>query len=52
MAANDSGAPPSYVAGTSSRPLQYLTVDEVLKAAVAGGSGRPALIVPQQSIGY
>ena len=52
MAANDSGVPPSFVAGTSSRPLQYLTVDEVLKAAVADGAGRPALIVPRQSIRY
>jgi len=52
MAANDSGVPPSFVAGTSSQPLQYLTVDEVLKAAVADGAGRPALIVPRQSVRY
>jgi fatty-acyl-CoA synthase len=45
-----SGREPSFVSGTSALPLLYRTVDGVLKAAVAGGPGRPALIVPQQGV--
>ena len=37
---NESAAPASFVAGTSSQPLQHRTVDAVLKAAVAGGAGQ------------
>ena len=43
---------PSLVAGPTDRPLLNLTVDQTLKAAVAGGAERPALIVPHQSVRY
>jgi len=42
----------SFVSGPSVRPLLYQTVDEVLKAAVAGGPDRLALAVPHQSLHY
>ncbi len=40
----------SFVSGTSLRPLLYASVDGVLKAAVAAGAGRTALIVPHQAV--
>src|SRR6202165_2313226 len=40
---------PSFVSGTSDRPLLYRTVDGVLKAAVDAAPDRPALVVPFQS---
>ena len=40
----------SFVSGTSDRPLLYRTVDGVLKAALAAGADRPALVVPHQSV--
>jgi fatty-acyl-CoA synthase len=43
---------PSFVSGPSARPLLYQTVDGVLKAAVAGGPDRLALVVPHQSRRY
>jgi len=46
----DAPAVASFVSGTSLRPLLYATVDGVLKAAVAGGAGRTALIVPHQAV--
>ncbi|MBS0395168.1 MAG: AMP-binding protein [Proteobacteria bacterium] len=46
------GGPPSFVSGTSTAPLLYRTVDAVLKAAVAGGPDRPALIVPHQGVRF
>lgn len=39
----------SFVSGTSTKPLQYRTVDAVLEAAVSEGAGRTALVVPHQS---
>src|SRR5580658_10214984 len=48
------GKPPSasFVSGTSAQPLLYRTVDGVLKAAVAEGPDRLALVVPHQSVRY
>jgi fatty-acyl-CoA synthase len=43
---------PSYVSGTSDRPLLYRTVDEVLRAAVAGGPQRLAFVFAHQSLRY
>jgi fatty-acyl-CoA synthase len=40
----------SFVSGTSAQPLLYRTVDGVLKAAVAEGPDRLALVVPHQSV--
>jgi fatty-acyl-CoA synthase len=42
----------SFVSGTSDMPLLYLTVDGVLKAAVANGPDRLALAVPYQSLRF
>ena len=42
----------SYVCGTSSRPLLHRTVDGVLKAALAAGPARPALVVSHQGRRY
>jgi len=42
----------SFVSGPSSQPLVHRTVDGVLKAALAGGDSRPALIVSHQSRRY
>jgi fatty-acyl-CoA synthase len=42
----------SFVSGISEEPLFYRTVDGVLKAAVAGGPDRAALVVPFQSLRY
>ena len=38
----------SFVSGTSSRPLLFATLDEVLKQAVAAGPERTAIVAPQQ----
>ena len=46
---NDLGTA-SVVAGDRSRPLLMLTVDGALRAAVAAGPERPALIVPHQGV--
>jgi fatty-acyl-CoA synthase len=43
---------PSFVSGTSDRPLLYRTVDGVLKAAVEDAPDRPALVVPFQSVRF
>jgi fatty-acyl-CoA synthase len=43
-------AAPSFVSGTSTRPLLFLTVDEVLRVAAATHAARAALIVPRQGI--
>jgi fatty-acyl-CoA synthase len=51
MVASDA-TEPSFVSGTSDRPLLYRTVDEVLRGAVAGGGERLALVVPHQSARY
>jgi fatty-acyl-CoA synthase len=40
----------SFVSGASSEPLLYRTVDGVLKAALASGAERLALVVPHQSV--
>jgi fatty-acyl-CoA synthase len=40
----------SFVSGTSDRPLLYRSVDGVLKAAVAAGPDRAALVAPFQSV--
>jgi fatty-acyl-CoA synthase len=40
----------SFVSGTGAKPLLYRTVDGVLKAAVAEGSDRMAIIAPFQSV--
>ncbi len=50
LAPGDAPAEASFVSGTSLRPLLYATVDGVLKAAVASGAGRTALIVPHQAV--
>jgi len=42
----------SFVAGISDRPLQYRTVDAVLRGAAEEGPDRTALIVPHQSIRF
>jgi fatty-acyl-CoA synthase len=51
MTASDSSEP-SFVSGTSDRPLLYRTVDAVLKDALAGGAERLALVVPHQAVRY
>jgi fatty-acyl-CoA synthase len=51
MTASDAGEP-SFVSGTSDRPLLYRTVDQVLRDAVTGGADRLALVVPHQSVRY
>jgi fatty-acyl-CoA synthase len=51
MTASDSSEP-SFVSGTSDRPLLYRTVDGVLKDAVAGGAERLALGVSHQAARY
>ncbi|MGD0492732.1 MAG: AMP-binding protein [Steroidobacteraceae bacterium] len=43
---------PSFVSGAGERPLVYRTVNGVLRAAVAEGPDRIALIVPHQSARY
>jgi fatty-acyl-CoA synthase len=43
---------PSYVCGSSDQPLQYLTVDRVLRAAAERWPQRPALVVRQQRLRY
>ena len=42
----------SYVCGTSGAPLLHRTVDGVLKAALAAGPARPALVVSHQARRY
>ena len=42
----------SFVSGSSSEPLLYETVDEVLKRAVATGADRTAMVAPQQMARY
>jgi fatty-acyl-CoA synthase len=42
----------SFVSGASGLPLMHRTVDGVLKAALAGGASRLALVVAQQSCRY
>ena len=42
----------SFVSGTTSEPLLYATVDEVLKRAVASGADRAAVVAPQQTARY
>jgi fatty-acyl-CoA synthase len=42
----------SYVCGTSGQPLLHRTVDGVLKAALAAGPARPALVVSHQARRY
>jgi fatty-acyl-CoA synthase len=42
----------SFVSGTGDRPLLYLTVDGVLKAAARDVPDRPALIAPFQSLRF
>jgi len=38
----------SFVSGTSSRPLLFATLDQVLKQAVVAGAERTAIVAPQQ----
>ena len=42
----------SFVSGSSSQPLLFSTVDEVLKRAVAAGADRAAIVAPQQLARY
>ena len=42
----------SFVSGTSSKPLLFETVDDVLRRAVASGAGRAAIVAPQQGVRY
>jgi fatty-acyl-CoA synthase len=42
----------SFVSGSGERPLVHRTVDGVLKAAVASGPERLALVAPRQSVRY
>ena len=50
--AGEGGEAPSYVSGTSDQPLLHRTVDGVLKAALAAGPERLALVVPHQGVRY
>ena len=43
---------PSFVSGASAAPLLYRTIDGVLRAALAGGADRLALVVPHQGVRY
>ncbi len=52
MTAAPAATEPSFVSGASAQPLLYRTIDDVLRAAVAGGPDRLALVVPHQSVRY
>ena len=52
MTQSGGGPAESFVAGASVRPLMHRTVDAVLKAALAGGASRPALVVSHQGSRY
>jgi len=52
MTPSMTGGGESFVSGTSTLPLLHRTVDGVLKAAVAEGASRPALVVSHQARRY
>jgi len=52
MTPSIAGGDESFVSGTSTQPLLHCTVDGVLKAALAEGATRPALVVSHQGRRY
>ena len=52
MSAATGATQQSFVSGAGGAPLWYLTVDQVLRGAVARGPERPALVVPHQAVRY